>query len=283
MTFPNIYGHTRFYGEGLVEGGRLTFGFPYPPLSLLLALPGKLLGDPRYAQLGAMTLAAAFMAWARGGRLGAGAAALYLLMPRGFFVLEQSWTEPFLVLLLSATVFCACRFPRALPYAVGLLLASKQYSVFIVPLLLLLVPLRGREAWGLLWRAAVTAAVVSLPLALWDVGAFLRSVVTLQVHQPFRTDALSYLAWWVSQGHAPPPIWIPFVAVLGVLGLALWRAPRTPAGFAASVALAYVTFFALNKQAFCNYYFFVVGALCVAVAAARLPGDSVAPERHPAA
>ena len=29
----------------------------------------------------------------------------------------------------------------------------------------------------------------------------------------------------------------------------------------------FLAFFVLNKQAFANYYFFVVGALCVAVAA----------------
>jgi hypothetical protein len=30
-------------------------------------------------------------------------------------------------------------------------------------------------------------------------------------------------------------------------------------------------FFAFSKQAFCNYYFFVIGALCGAVAAWRPP------------
>ena len=42
--------------------------------------------------------------------------------------------------------------------------------------------------------------------------------------------------------------------------------PRTPAGFAGGVALVYFAFFAFNKQAFENYYFFVIGALCCAVA-----------------
>ncbi|WP_157775535.1 hypothetical protein [Melittangium boletus] len=272
MTFPNIYGHSLWYGEGLVKNGRLLFGFPYPPLSLLFStLSRAVMGDPRYAQLVAMTLAAGFMAWTRGGRLGAGAAALYLLTPRGFFVLDQSWTEPFLVALLSASVFCACRFPRALPYVFGLMLAVKQYTVFLVPLAFLLLPEPRRQAWGFLWRAGVTALGVSLPLVLVDVKAFLHSVLMLHVHQPFRMDALSYLSAWAAAGHPPPPIWIPFAAVSVVLGLCLWRAPRTPSGFAAATAMTYITFFAFNKQAFCNYYYFVVGALCVAVAVARLP------------
>ncbi|MFL5349500.1 MAG: hypothetical protein ACJ8AT_32265 [Hyalangium sp.] len=279
ITFPNIYGSTAVYGEGLVENGRLLFGFPYPPLSLYLSTLGQVLrGDPRYGHLMAITLAAGFMAYARGGRLGAGAAALLLLTPRGLFVLEQSWTEPFLILFLAATVFCACRAPRALPYAFGLLVAVKQYTVFMLPLLPLLTPLRGRALWGLLWRAGATALGVSLPLMLPNLPAFVRSVVTLQFHQPFRPDALSYLAWWVSQGHEQPPVWIAFAAVAVALAVVLWRAPRTPAGFAGAVALVYGVFFAFNKQAFANYYYFVLGALCLAVAA-HAPLEPASPRR----
>jgi hypothetical protein len=51
------------------------------------------------------------------------------------------------------------------------------------------------------------------------------------------------------------------------MALALWRVARTPAGFALGVAALFLAFFVLNKQAFANYYFFVIGALCVAVAA----------------
>jgi peptidoglycan/LPS O-acetylase OafA/YrhL len=60
---------------------------------------------------------------------------------------------------------------------------------------------------------------------------------------------------------------VAFAAAAAVGGLALWRAARTPAGFALGVAALFLAFFVLNKQAFANYYFFVVGALCVAVAA----------------
>ena len=275
MTFPDIYGGSSpFYGPGLSVGGRLQFGFPYMPLSLLLALPGQLLGgDHRYAQLAAIALSGGLMAYARPGRLGAAVAALFLFTPRGLFVLEQAWTEPFVVLGLAAVAFCACRFPRALPYVLGLFLASKQYLVLVLPLVLLLLPqpFRWRSAWALLWRAGATALAVTLPLVLWDLGAFLHSAVTLQIHQPFRADALSYLAWWASRGNAPPGTGLAFLLVLPALGLALWRAPRSGAGFALGVALVLGLFFAFNKQAFANYYFFVLGALCVAAAAAGEP------------
>src|SRR6185437_7177466 len=116
----------------------LLFGFPYPPLSLLLVLPGYLLGDFRYAHLAATTLAGALIALSRPGRIATAAAALFLFTPRGFFVLEAGWTEPMAVLMLAALVFAACRAPRASPMIVGLLLVTKQYLVLAAPLVWLL-------------------------------------------------------------------------------------------------------------------------------------------------
>lgn len=272
MTFLDIYGKSTstVYGEGLSVDGRLIFGFPYPPLSLLLAIPGHLFGDHRYSQLVAMTASGALMAYARPGRLGALAAALFLFTPRGLFVLEQSWTEPFLVFLLSATVFAACRREILVPYLFGLFLVVKQYLVFVVPLawLILRRPLPTRDElsrWAL--KAVAVGAVISLPLALWDVSAFTRDVVTLQFYQPFRVDALTYPANAVSHGGSPWPTSLAFVAAVCAVGVSLLRAPRTPAGFAGAIALTYFGFFSLSKQAFCNYYYFVLGALCCAVAA----------------
>ena len=129
MSHPYLGPDPRFYGPGMLVDGRLHIGFPYPPLSAFLCLPGHLFGDYRYSHLAAMTLAGGIMAFLRPGPLATGAAALFLFTPRGFFVLEQGWTEPLVVLALVATVACAARFRRALPYALGLFFAVKQYSV----------------------------------------------------------------------------------------------------------------------------------------------------------
>ena len=99
LRYPDIYGNSPFYGEGLSVNGVLQFGYPYFPLSLLLALPGHVLfGDYRYSQLAAMVISAGLIATARPGRLGFAAAALMLFTPRAFFVLEQGWTEPYVVM-----------------------------------------------------------------------------------------------------------------------------------------------------------------------------------------
>jgi hypothetical protein len=210
---------------------------------------------------------------------------LYLFLSRTMLVLEEAWTEPFIVLLLAAVLFCAVRLPKVAPYVLGLFLVSKQYVPLCAPLALLLCdwPLRPRQVVDMLWRAAAAGAVVTVPLVLWNFGAhfgaFWHSAVEVQMAAPFRPDALSLLAWVYGppQVGAPPlidppsAIWA-FIALGVTMTLCLWLAPRGSgsrgiAGFCGAVAVSYLAFFFLNKQAFANYYFFAVGALCCAIAA----------------
>jgi hypothetical protein len=163
-------------------------------------------------------------------------------------------------------VFAAVRSPRVLRYAYGALLAVKQYGVFTVPLLLLLVRPGKKWAREVLIAGAIAAAV-TVPFALWDVPGFLRSVVVFQGKQPFRVEALSYIAWTAEGGVPRLPLWLSFGVLPVPLALGLWRAPRTPSGFAAASSLLFVLFFAFAKQAFCNYYFLVLGTICTALAA----------------
>ena len=271
LRYPDIYGSSPFYGEGLSVNGVLQFGYPYMPLSLLLVLPGHLLGgDFRYAQLVAMASTAALVALAGPGRVGLAAGAMLLFTPRVFFVLEQGWTEPFVSLGLAAVAFCALRWPKGLALALGLLLAAKQYTLFTVPAVLKLVPRPvawDRALWWWLGTVVGVGAAVTLPFMLWGPRDFWHDVVALQVHQPFRNDALSYLAWVAQDGGPRLPTFLAVVAALTGLGLGLLRLARTPAGFAGTCALTYLGFFAFNKQAFCNYYYFLIGALLVTVGA----------------
>jgi hypothetical protein len=272
ITFENRY-PTRFYGPDLIGNGRLLFGFPYPPVSLLLVLPGYALGDIRYAHWAAMTLAGALVAYARPGRVATGAAALLLFTPRGFFVLEAGWTEPFAVLLLAATVFVACRRPRLLWLPLGLLIAVKQYLVLGLVLAPLLTS-RHHGRWALAGKALAVAAAVTLPFVLWDGFAFVNSAVLLQFRQPFRDDALSYLAMVFDATRWRPPGWIGFVVVVPAIALVFRKCSLSPAGFAAGLALVCFVFFAFNKQAFCNYYYFVIAALCCAAGASETTAEA---------
>jgi len=262
----------KFYAPGTSVNGVLQFGYPYTPLSLFLVLPGHLLGDVRYASLAAMTLAAALIAYARPSRTSLLAATLLLFSPAFPLMLWLGWSESYVLLMLAATWFCHCRYPRLVPYAAGLFLVSKQYCPLLAPLTLLLLPRpwSWRAVRAFAWRAIGSGLVVSLPLILWDLPAFINSTVTLQFRAPFRQDSLSYLAW-ANPANPVAWYWLPFAAMAGMSALVLWLSRRRRITFPAAVALVLLVFFVLNKQAFANYYYLVVGAFCCAAAAAEPP------------
>lgn len=307
ITFPIPYNDpARVYGPGTFADGRLLFGYPYPPLSLLMIAPGYLLGDFRLAHLGAMTLAGGLIALARPGRIATAAAALFLFTPRGFFVLEAGWTEPLAILMLTGAIFSAQRGYRSAPVWFGLLLATKQYLILVAPLAWLFHRLRTnsknpdsstvREEIDALHRpnrhselasprsasfwlaAGIVPAILSLPPALWNLPAFLRSAVLLQFHQPMRMDALSYSAWFTIHTGMYLPTCVPFLAAGLAMVMAIRPRNKNPASFPAGVALVFLVFFALNKQAFCNYYLFVIGAMCCAISASG-PNESSLTDR----
>ena len=266
--YPNLYGpDSPYYGPGLVVDGELTIGFPYLPLSLLLVLPGELLGgDPRFAHLVAIELAALVMASIRGGGIGTSAALLYAFTPWTFFFLVGSWTEPLVVLLISLVAISAVRAPRLLGVAVGLLIAVKQYLLLGLPVALLLLASGGRARWRITWQSVTVATVITLPFALWDLGAFSWSTVGSLAGQVFRPDSLTYLTLLPGDWGARLSF-LGFVLLIpGIVLLAL-RAPRGASGFAAGLGLLLLLFFAFSRQGSANYHFAVIGALCCAVAA----------------
>jgi uncharacterized membrane protein len=285
--YPNLYGPaTPFYGPGVLDGaGQLTIGLPYPPLSLLLTLPGYVIGrDVRFANVAAIAAAALLIVLVQASRWTALAAMVFLLTPRVLYVIEQSWTEAVFVCTFALVMYCALRWRRALPYALGLFFATKQYSILTVPFVgFLAVREEGSgSTQRLVAKAVAVAAAVTVPFVLWDPGGFWRSVVQFQIMQPLRTDALSYLVWISRRApNVPLLMWTPFVAFAAVTALLLWRTPRSPAYFAAAVTLSSLAFFALSKQAFCNYYYYVIATACCAAAAAGVPAPNAIDSRRP--
>ena len=271
LTFPNIYGNMQFYGPGIADAKTVFIGFPYFPLSLLLAFPGWLIaGDFRMAQLAACAIATAAFAGLAPGRLPLLASALLLFTPRMFFVLEQGWTEPFGVALLALVALASVRCSRWLFVALGLLLAWKQYTVLFLPLAALLLPrpFRWRDYGRLVLPAIGVAAAITLPFFLWDPAAFWKSVALAQFAQPFRTEALSLPAWWVVQKGHPQFNVLPWMLAGTVAALVAVLAGRRrgPAAFVTGSVLVYGVFIALSKQSFCNYWWFVLGACCCGIA-----------------
>jgi hypothetical protein len=129
-------------------------------------------------------------------------------------------------------------------------------------------------------KAIAVAVVVTLPLALLDLDAFWQSAVLLQLREPFRLDSLSFARELLLFGvplDKQGAMALSLSAGLMGIGLAWWRAPRTPAGFAAALGLTCFLLTAFGKKAFLNYYFLVVAFLLVAVAASSRPAANPEP------
>jgi hypothetical protein len=273
---PNIFGEqTRLYGEELKNGDFLTFSNPYPPLSIYASSLGYIVGkDIRYSHLSAIIAVAIVIILMNPSWDSLIISYLFLFTPRVFFVLEQSWTEPIALLFTTLAIWSAVKKPKWLPYALGLMIASKQYFVFVFPFLYFIIP--PKTNWRKLIKplAALTATglFVTAFLALLDISAFLWNVGIIQWYQPFRMDALSFTVLYAHLVQEYTPNYIPFVALLLAFLFSKQYLHPSPRNFALTLSFALSIFFSFNKQAFCNYYFLLLGSL--AVAATLLPSFS---------
>jgi len=271
MTFPDIYPPKlteQFYGDGVVINGQVTFGFPYLPVVLLVAVPAQLLGDVRYGQLIAMLVTALVLRRLASDQVGRAAAVLGVAAPMAIPMLSLAWTEPTLVALLACLILALKR-RRAVFVGVllGLFLVSKQYVVIVIPLIWLIRQWLTRRT---ILIGVGLAAAITLPFFLINPAAFWKAIVEYQLIQPFRSDSISLLVSSVNAFGWPPP-WTYAVLPLaggGLTAIALaLRAPRTPAAFAAAIGLTLLVTILLSKQAFMNYYFLVSGAFLIAAVA----------------
>ncbi len=273
ISIRNIYekGDTNtFYNPAAVFGDRVNIAYPYPPPSLLLAIPGQVLfGDYRYSEVALLLIGAALIGYARRGLVPKLAAALLLTTPRIWFVIEQGWTEPIAIFLLALAVFLLIRRSVPAAFVTGILIVSKQYLGFAGLAAVRQVFMRPRSWRWIALAGVVAAAAMTLPFYLWHQNAFMRNVVWLQTLEPFRPDSLSFLSWAARNGYGNGSYLWAVGAAIAMAVLTLFTTRNTPSGFASAIALTTFAMFAFGSKAFCNYYFFVIGALCCAIAAWR--------------
>jgi Glycosyltransferase family 87 len=256
------------YGPAFVSDGRWQT-FPYPPLQLLLTLPGYLLGDVRWAMLAAMLGAAALMAalGRKGGEsrdeLPELAAVLFLCNPLNCVILDRGWTEPILCLASAASFWAAGRRRGGvLAAALAAIVGIKQYGF------LMTVPLWAarRLTWRVALGAVALAFITVLPFLMWDPSAFWRGVVRGHAEAAMRTDSLSVVvAVATYTGYQPPGV-LGFAAAPAVGFAAFVRRSPSLAQAAVGGAAVLLAFFLFGKAGHMNYYWLAASLLPMAVA-----------------
>jgi hypothetical protein len=267
ITVPDIYPaevSNRIYGSGIVQDGRIAYGFAYLPAPLLLDLPAHLLGDPVWMH--ALVVAGGVcLAWTLASdRLARAAVVVLAASPSTPVLIANYWVESLMIGFLVLAVWGMQR-ASAWPVVVGMgiLFSTKQYAIYVVPAVWSVARRAGlRVALG----GGALAALVVVPVALMDVHAFWRSAVSFQLDLPFRVDAVSFLpAARLVAGDLPPWLYVVLpVLGLGVSALVAWRTRPGPTAFALGLGLGLLVTVVFSKQSFFNYFAFIGAALLMA-------------------
>ncbi len=258
--------------------------YVYPPMQLYVtSIAWKLTNDVRFAILAAAILLG-FSVRAIATRFDAktlpaileDAPALFIwFTPKFFFILEQAWVDPVQIFWCSALILVAAfNRPWATAVLVGLVVGAKQTMLLFAGLIGL--GLRFN------WRQWVLAGSVSLatflPWMIWDFKAWKFSNFDFLSALPVRPDALTYITWVRRKFGVEIPYVLAFPGAFAIVGLAAWKVRKSLGPLTMAGVAAMTVFFVINKWAFANYYFTLLGLSCIAAAAAL--GDTV-PEPAP--
>lgn len=273
---PDIPWKPQFDAE-VARAGRGLRSFPYPPLSLLMALPGYLAGDVRWSLLLANSATAGFLVAAgrRPGpssRRGAELAAIaFLFAPHAWIVLDVGWTEPFLMTAIAASLWASAgrRGPSAC-LAIGCAIAVKQFGFFwLAPMWA-----SGRMRIGAAIAGVAVASLVTLPFVYWDPPGFWLGVYRYPSESPYRADSLSIPGVVAAATGTKLPGWLAFLVAALVAALVVRRSgPSLPRATLGGAAI-YMAFFLFSRAGNLNYYW-LAGSLLLASLA--VPDEPASP------
>ena len=251
-------------GSPYAPEGAVIEGYPYPPVvvgSYGVAGAGA---DPRLVSGVAWLAVLGWMGWRarRSGRHGDTAYAMFLLLaglavwPVVWFA---SWTEPVSIGLFLLAALLWRRRPALSAVALGLALASKQYFLFLAPLLLL----HKDESKWMRVSVSLGVAVTTILIGLVpDSEAFITATLLNLTDIGFRPDSQSLSGLLASRGvdfFLSPLAWIALGLVL-VAFVGLRSATVSDLIGRAGLAMGFVFFFG---QAFPNYWFLVLALIAI--------------------
>jgi hypothetical protein len=266
------------YAPGVIDTpdtgvkGRKVSDYGYPPMNAILTTAAYgLTGETRWAALAAIVLGG-YLLWRFARKRGGDGLwsdvllACWLFHPRALFVIEAAWGDPLVLpFLCGFALAVATGRLRWAAVLLGLVCAVKQHFALYVPVL---AAVPGIGLSGAMVALAVTAATC-LPFAIVTPRGLWHGLVTFHLAKGFRPDSLSLSALIADAGPVLPS-WVGFAATLAFL-LAASRLRRSLGYRLVVSAAAFLVFYLLGRQAFCNYYY-VVGATLL-LGAAGLVGE----------
>ncbi len=240
-------------------------GYVYLPTNLLLSLPfyGGF-GDTRFGSIFWELLGIAFIYRLAASKLRSNSKLvklaelvilLFVLQPRGLFIIEQTCAESLIVGVMALFFyFYTYKSPGPLTDMVlAALLTIKQYLIFMcLPLFIL---------YDFNWKRYATITLffvlIILPFVLWDPFAFYNRTILHFFQLPIQTTSLGLTAYFAEQGMSIPHWISPMLAglVAIVLGLVLKRFGLL--GYLHTLILTYFCLFIFGQQAFANYYYLI--------------------------
>jgi hypothetical protein len=241
--------------------------YPYLPWSTMFLAPFRwVFFDVRFGLLAAILLAAWLVRRADGPN-GAVLSCLLLVTPGWVLLVNRSWTEPLLLLLVGAAIL-AIRSGRTAVAVVMLAaaLACKQHIVLLLPLFAIW------PGFGLrrVVKAVALAVIAILPWIVAGPGDLWHDAVHANAVLRVKTTSLNLPAFLLRHGHRVG-FWLVVVLVIASYLLIWWRASRTASGLALSCALVLWGFDLANKQTFFNHYQLPLGLLVFALVLAAEP------------
>ena len=257
---PYVHSFEQIYDPQTLKIWGYQSGFYYPPFVLFYILPFKLLfHDVRYAYIVA-ELISLWLFWKIINRnckaVGMDTKELLLLLlalnPVSLFVIEQSWNEPLLnVLLLGFIWFWQSERVLWAAVLLGSFIAAKQYALLALPLVVLL-----PEFQRFIPVILITTGLFYSPALLLGAKGMVENFLYLWTVPP-RADALSFSALFLRKTGMIVPDWFFGLTVFSGFGITLLTFRRSMHGYIAALCIIFIITFWMGKQAFCNYYYFL--------------------------
>lgn len=259
--------------------------FPYPPLNILMVLPGYWLGDIRWSLIASL-LATMWLLVESGRALGlpnghpAELPAIALLAnPWGVTVVMLGWTDPQLSLFAALAGWAHVSGRRTLLLvALAGLVSVKQYGILFLPAYWLL----GRLGWRDGLKIALLAMAPIVPFVLCGPADFWQGVVGMHLGRPFRPDSLSVLALVHALTGTQLPAILGFLAAGAAMIFAWWKGVATLADAALANAAIFLAFILFNQDAHLNYFWLAMVFLAQGLIGTLASGPASPAEPAPA-